>query len=262
MPSIDKTIIFFLPQVLATGCRAPVENFTEGAAANAVYASELYQTAVEHANRGDRKAALAALSTALDAGYQTPSSILSSTRFRPLRDEPIMRKALRNVMAKHPRPAVITMVDRDEPGVPLSLELRIVDGEDGQPVEGVVVKIVHVDARGLYQPSDLEAKPLQFNPRLFGYCSTDANGKVSIVSIRPAHYTPQYNAAEPAHVHFTITREGYRQWGGEIFFDDDERVNASVREEARRIGTPIARVVTGTDGVQRATVTLRMQRAH
>jgi hypothetical protein len=85
MPSIDKTIIFFLPQVLATGCRAPVENFTEGAAANAVYASELYQTAVEHANQGDRKAALAALSTALDAGYQTPSSILSSTRFRPLR---------------------------------------------------------------------------------------------------------------------------------------------------------------------------------
>ena len=192
MQFIDKAIVLFFPLVLVAGCTTPVENGTEGVAANAGYASELYQTAVEHANRGDSKAAVAALSAALDAGYQTPSDILSSTRFRRLRDDPIMRKALRNLMAKHPRPAIITMVDRDEPGVPRSLEIRIVDGEDGQPVEGVVVKIVHVDDRGLYQPSDLDAKTIQWNPRLFGYCSTDANGKVSIRSIRPAHYTPQY----------------------------------------------------------------------
>lgn len=112
----------------------------------------------------------------------------------------------------------------------------------------------------LYQPSDLDQKLISWNPRLFGFCLTDADGFVFVRTIPPAHYHTHYDAEEPAHIHFTLTKEGYRTWGGELFFDDDPRVNQEVRAELNQVGTPIAKTSVDADGVERATVQVRLQR--
>lgn len=257
MLQVIKLISVMFLLVLSAGCELLRHGESEGVTAHNGNASELYQMAVNHAGEDNWKAALAALSSALDAGYPSPSDILTSSEFRQLRDDPVLLSSLRDVMAKHPRPSRITMVDGDEPGIPMNLEVTIMDEEDGNPVDGVEVKIVHVDNRGLYQPGDLEAGAMEWNPRLFGYCTSGAEGKVNIRTIRPAYYAPIYDAEEPAHVHFTLSRVGYRDWAGEIFFDDDDRIDS----EALNAGTPIARVVTGKSGIQNVSVTLRMQRA-
>lgn len=208
---------------------------------------------------GDTQAAFQELERLLDAGYPTPSDLLSDQRFRILRDDPAHRERLRDLLSDHARPAPIVMVDPSEPGMPLRFDLTVLDARSGHPLQGVHVLFTQVDDQGLYQPSDLDQKLISRNPRLFGFASTDPSGTVSARTIRPAHYHAHYDASEPAHIHFTLTMEGYRTWGGEILFEDDPRVDAEVRTEADRHGTPILKTTVAADGTLHASATVRLQ---
>ncbi|MGB0954033.1 MAG: hypothetical protein ACPG31_12500 [Planctomycetota bacterium] len=116
-----------------------------------------------------------------------------------------------------------------------------------------------MDQVGLYQPSDLKEKLISWNPRLFGYATTDKHGRVTVQTIRPAHYHAHYDAEEPAHIHFTATHPGYRTWGGEIFFTDDPRVTPEVRAESQRVGTPIMNLIRDANGALEAEVQIVLQ---
>lgn len=209
---------------------------------------------------GDPAAALHRMELAFASGFPTPSEVLTDPVFRTLRDDPTWRPQLRDLMEGYAREHSMRMVDPEEPGTPLAMSMRFLDQESGEPLEGVHVKIVHVDHNGLYAPEDLDQKLISWNPRLFGFCTTDAEGTVHVQTIRPSYYHPHYDAEEPAHIHFTVNAKGYREWGGEIFFDDDPRVDDEIRRESRRVGTPIARTVPDEQGVLQTSVSLRLQR--
>jgi len=67
--------------------------------------------------------------------------------------------------------------------------------------------------------------------RLFGYVKTDKDGKFELHTIKPSGY-PQSDL--PAHIHVHISAEGYRSFGTEFLFDDDERLVGKIRENSIR----------------------------
>jgi len=203
---------------------------------------------------------LTLLEESFTSGYPAPSELLADPAFRPLRDDPQWRPQLRDLLSRFARESSIRMVDSTEQGPPLALTIRILDEQTGAPLSDVHVKIVQVDHLGLYAPNDLDQALVSWNPRLFGFCTTNAGGFVHVRTIRPAHYHPHYDAIEPAHLHFTVNKEGYREWGGEIFFDDDPRVDGAVRRESRHVGTPILQTVLDEQGVLQGSVSLHLQR--
>jgi len=65
--------------------------------------------------------------------------------------------------------------------------------------------------------------------RLFGYAKTDKNGKMELHTIKPAGY-PKSDL--PAHIHVHVTAEGYRPYGTEFLFQDDERLKGEILNRA------------------------------
>lgn len=85
----------------------------------------------------------------LHAGYAHPQQVLSMTSMRPLRDDVVTREALRTLLSEHVSSSEVTMVDELEPGTPLALRFQVMDEESGQPLAGVHVQFVQVDAQAL-----------------------------------------------------------------------------------------------------------------
>ena len=78
---------------------------------------------------------------------------------------------------------------------------------------------------------------------------------VAFRTIRPAHYGPRYDADdEPAHVHFEIHVEGYRDYDSEIWFEGDPRIT-----DAMKGRSPTATLRPATDGTWEAEVTIAVQ---
>jgi protocatechuate 3,4-dioxygenase beta subunit len=75
--------------------------------------------------------------------------------------------------------------------------------------------------------------------RLSGYLKTDKEGKFELHTIKPAGY-PKSDL--PAHIHVHVSANGYKAFGSEFLFDDDERLVGKIRENAIRekfmIGKP------------------------
>ncbi len=99
-------------------------------------------------------------------------------------------------------------IREDQPGVPLELELRLVNANGGcRPIEGALVSIWHCNADGEYSgylsndPSKMPEVPAagesghvqqQGTERfLRGAQTTDADGKVTFRTIFPGWYTPR-----------------------------------------------------------------------
>lgn len=80
-------------------------------------------------------------------------------------------------------------------GVPLTIELRLVDASAGcAPLAGYAIYVWHCDRDGQYSLYNLETENY-----LRGVQSTDANGVVRFVSIFPAAYSGRW-----PHIHFEV----------------------------------------------------------
>ena len=92
-------------------------------------------------------------------------------------------------------PAVLTsrvsIVPKDEPGTPLVVTGRVVDGR-GRPRAGIVMGVYQTDARGYYGKNTVDA-PIA---RLHGWLKTDSLGRYEVRTIRPGGPLP--------HIHFIV----------------------------------------------------------
>jgi catechol 1,2-dioxygenase len=121
------------------------------------------------------------------------------------------------------------------PGIPLHVSGRITC--EGQPIADAVVDIWQADPRGMY---DNQIDGLT-DMNLRGQFTTDADGRYYFRSVRPAGYpVPMHGPSgellraqhrspfRPAHVHFMVSKPGFKTLVTQVFVDDSQQLENDV----------------------------------
>jgi len=120
-----------------------------------------------------------------------------------------------------------------EPGERMEIQAVVVLKDGITPAGNFVLYIYHTNNEGLYAPSDTQTI-VRFNGHLRNWVKTDAQGKFSFSSIRPAPY-PTRNI--PAHIHIILKEPGkIPYYIDEVWFDDDPLVTKTLRQKAEKRG--------------------------
>lgn len=118
-----------------------------------------------------------------------------------------------------------SIVRSPTPGATLTVRGWVRDG-NGQPISGAEVDVWHSSPSGLYENQD----PSQADMNLRGRLVTEADGRFSFVSVKPAGYpVPTGGPAgallaaqgrhnmRPAHLHFLIVKPGYKTIASQVY---------------------------------------------
>ena len=159
----------------------------------------------------------------------TISQILTDKKYDAVHPE----SSFRELIEKYCKAETISIATDTIPGKKIKV-IGTVKDTDGKPVAGALVYLYHTDSRGWYAadaPHVLQYEGDIRHARLFGYVKTDKNGIFELHTIKPAGY-PQSDL--PAHIHVHVSANGYRAFGTEFLFDDDERLVGKIRENSMR----------------------------
>ncbi|ABS69958.1 dioxygenase family protein [Xanthobacter versatilis] len=129
-----------------------------------------------------------------------------------------------------------SLIRSPTPGPALFADCRVTDPK-GLPLAGVEVDVWQASPVGLYENQD----PGQCDMNLRGKFTTDADGRFSFRSVKPAGYPVPTDGPSgdllraqgrhpfrPAHLHFLGFKEGYKTLVTQVFVDDDERLESDV----------------------------------
>ncbi len=142
------------------------------------------------------------------------------------------------------------------PGLPLEVT-GVVRDQDGQPVADAAVDVWQASPVGLYENQDTQQEDMN----LRGLFRTDAEGRFHLRSVRPAGYpvptdgpcgellrAQRRHPNRPAHLHFMISKPGYKVLISQVFADDDENLESDpVFGVTRKL---IGRFAVAPDGKQ------------
>ena len=146
-------------------------------------------------------------------------------------------------------PASADVAPAGEPGE--RLEVRgVVYAADGRtPVPRASLYVYQTDARGLYRPDDPMGNR---NPRLMALLRSDAAGRYSFRTIRPASYP---GTRVPQHIHYEVAAPGHATRVFEIVFEQDPLVTDEIRKRAAQAGSvySLRRIEPGAAGVGQVT---------
>lgn len=118
-----------------------------------------------------------------------------------------------------------------EPGEPLSLS-GVVRDSAGKPQADVVVYAYHTDSHGVYPRDAALDGAAARHGRLRGWSRTDAQGRYTFETIRPAGYP---GTTTPQHVHLHVIEPGRcTYYIGDVLFTDDPRLTPALRERERK----------------------------
>lgn len=145
----------------------------------------------------------------------------------------------------------VRLAPAGEPGEPLQITLRF-RSTDGMPLRSLLVFVYHANAAGAYVPAAGATGCLRFHGALHAWATPDANGVVTVRTIRPGGYP---RSPEPAHVHVIVQFPGRRGFYlNDLMFDDDPRLTSAIRAAQQAPGgSGVVRAVRGAAGVWRAT---------
>jgi protocatechuate 3,4-dioxygenase beta subunit len=129
-----------------------------------------------------------------------------------------------------------SIVRSPTPGPALFAECWVRDPQ-GRPIAGVEVDVWHASPVGLYENQDAD----QVDMNLRGKFITDAAGKFSFRSVKPAGYpvptdgpvgellqAQNRHPYRPAHLHFLAYKPNYKTLITQLFVDDDEHLQSDV----------------------------------
>jgi protocatechuate 3,4-dioxygenase beta subunit len=121
------------------------------------------------------------------------------------------------------------------PGMPVIVSGRVTCA--GEPVEGAIVDIWQADPRGMYD-NQIEGHD---GMNLRGQFRTNADGRYQFCSVRPAGYpVPTHGPSgellraqrrspfRPAHIHFMVSKPGFKTLITQVFVDETERLDDDV----------------------------------
>ena len=130
-----------------------------------------------------------------------------------------------------------SIVRSPTPGPRVYVELHYRDTA-GKPLGGVEVDVWHASTVGLYESQDSE----QAEMNLRGKFTTDADGAMRFVSIKPAGYpiptdgvvgrlltAQRRHPFRPAHLHALARKDGFKTLISQIFSADDPRLDDDVQ---------------------------------
>jgi len=130
-----------------------------------------------------------------------------------------------------------SIVRSPTPGEPLFVTARVQDAS-GRPVAQARVDVWQASAEGWYENQD----PDQADMNLRGTFTTDADGRISSRSIKPAGYPVPVSGPvgallrvqgrhnlRPAHVHFMIAKPGFKTQFAQVYADDDPNLESDVQ---------------------------------
>jgi protocatechuate 3,4-dioxygenase beta subunit len=140
-----------------------------------------------------------------------------------------------------------SLAPADEPGEKLIITGTIFKRDGKTPAQDVILYVYHTDAQGLYSPAPGQ-KDARRHGHLRGWIKTDASGKYSITTIRPASYP---NGRAPQHIHPLIKEPGLSlYWIDEFLFDDDPYLTAEEKDhQQKRGGSGIIHLTKNSEGV-------------
>jgi protocatechuate 3,4-dioxygenase beta subunit len=114
---------------------------------------------------------------------------------------------------------VRSQIADDRSGVPLRVDLRVLDGATCKPNERARVDIWHADAQGMYSgyegQGDKENLSTVGQKFLRGTQFTDSEGSVSFETIYPGWYT-----GRATHIHFKVLLDDRNVLTGQMYFPD------------------------------------------
>ncbi len=157
------------------------------------------------------------------------SQILTDKKYDAVHPE----TSFREMIEKYCTAETVSIATDTIPGKKIKV-IGTVKATDGKPVAGALVYLYHTDSRGWYAadaPHVLQYEGDIRHARLFGYVKTDKEGKFELHTIKAAGY-PKSDL--PAHIHVHVSANGYRPFGTEFLFDDDERLVGTIRENSIR----------------------------
>jgi protocatechuate 3,4-dioxygenase beta subunit len=131
---------------------------------------------------------------------------------------------------------VRAQIAEDRTGVPLRVDLRVIDGDTCKPSEHARVDIWHADARGIYSGYEGQGDKLDLSTVgqkfLRGTQFTDGNGGVSFQTVYPGWYT-----GRATHIHFKVLLDDRNVLTGQMYFPDalNEFIYANVPAYAERL---------------------------
>ena len=131
-------------------------------------------------------------------------------------------------------PSSIRLAPPGEPGVPMRITGRILDGA-GRTRSDVVVYAYQTDHAGIYpRPGQQLGFEAMRHGRLRGWVRSDAQGRYAIDTIRPGSY-PDEEMAE--HVHMHVLEPGcFTYYIDDLMFLDDPKLSAEEQREAHGTG--------------------------
>jgi protocatechuate 3,4-dioxygenase beta subunit len=91
--------------------------------------------------------------------------------------------------------------------------------ESGVPIEGALVDIWQANANGRYlHEGDTSDAPLDPNFQYWAQMKTDAEGRYRYTTIKPAAYAAMGEWVRPPHIHYKVSRRGYRELTTQMYF--------------------------------------------
>jgi hydroxyquinol 1,2-dioxygenase len=130
-----------------------------------------------------------------------------------------------------------SIVRSPTPGAALFANIRVEDMK-GQPIQGARVDVWQSSTEGFYENQD----PGQANMNLRGRFTTDAEGRFTFRSVKPAGYPIPISGPvgemlralgrhnmRPAHVHFMIIKDGYKTQVSQVYLPDDPNLETDVQ---------------------------------
>jgi len=127
----------------------------------------------------------------------------------------------------------------EEHGERMFVSGKVLDKVTGKPIPNAEVYIYQADRKGIYGESPR-------TPRLKITLYSRSDGYYEFSSIRPGSYADESNPKEmlPAHVHYVIFADGYKEWEGELVFEDDPLLTPERRTRIATDTSTILRPIT------------------
>lgn len=117
---------------------------------------------------------------------------------------------------------VVDGVNEKAKGQIVFIQGHVVD-ENAQPIEGVTVDIWQANAAGRYRhPDDTNPAPLDPGFQGWAIVDSDKRGAFRFKTIVPGAYPVNEQWVRPPHIHFKVSKKGYRQLTTQMYFPGNE----------------------------------------